>query len=366
MRLMPNCHAPVVKGWKRISLILWLLCSLATRGASQEQLREKYWREDLEEVRQKLPKLHKDLFHKLPREKFQSELSALEKAVPTLKDSEVIVALMRLIASVGDPHTQVDSDTAGFHDYPLELLWFPDRFPVIATLRTHRSIPGANLVQIGDVPIGLAMQRVVPVFPRVNLPGVQADITDYLTTPEVLFAQKIVPSEHRARFIFEDPSGKKVAVQLSALGAHERPAWISVPSKALQHKHSDLYYWYEYLPDSKTLYFNYSRCREMKQQPFREFNQKIFEFIDAHAVDRWVVDLRGNGGGDSEVIEPFVKEVVKRQSINQDGHLFVLIGRSTYSSGVMAAYRFVTDTEALFIGGPPGGKPQFFCGGESV
>src|SRR5258708_32091068 len=101
----------------------------------------------------------------------------------------------------------------------------------------------------------------------------------------------------------------------------------------------------------------------MKEQPFREFNQKIFEFIDAHAVDRLVVDLRGNGGGDSEVIEPFVKEVVKRQSINQDGHLFVLIGRSTYSSGVMAAYRFVTDTEALFIGGSYRGQPHFFCGG---
>jgi hypothetical protein len=280
--------------------------------------------------------------------------------VPALKDTEIIVALMRLIASVGDPHTQVNSDTANFHDYPLDLMWFPDGLHVIAALRTHREILGAKLVQIGDVPIGLAMQRVVPVFPRVNLPGVQADITDYLTMAEVLFAQKIVPSERTARFVFEDSSGKKLAVQLSALGAHERPAWISVPSKALRHKHSDLYYWYEYLPDSKTLYFNYNRCRDMKQQPFHEFNQELFKFLDAHPVDKLVVDLRDNGGGDSEVIDPFVKEVVKRESINQDGHLFVLIGSSTYSSGVMAAYQFVNDTEAVFVGGPTGGRPNFF------
>src|SRR5258708_36158507 len=154
---------------------------------------------------------------------------------------------MRLIASVGDPHTQVDPDTAGFHDYPLELLWFPDGLHVIATLRTHREILGAKLVQIGDVPIGLAMQRVVPVFPRVNLPGVQADITDYLTTPEVLFAQKIVPSEHRARFIFEDPSGKKGAVKLSRLGAPQQPPAISAPATTLRQKLDGLLSWLDHL-----------------------------------------------------------------------------------------------------------------------
>jgi hypothetical protein len=348
---------------KNAALVALLVLLLAVAGGqNRDQLREQNWHQDLEEVRQKLPKLHKDLFRKLLREKFQSELSAIEKAAPTLRDSEIIVALMRLIASVGDPHTQVDVDSAGFHDYPLELLWFPDGLHVIGTVRTHPELLGTRLVQIGDMPTATVLEKVVPVFPRVNLPWVQAVITEFVTKAEILSAQKAVVGEGSARFVFEDAMGKRIAVELSPMGGHERPRWISMPHKALRHKHNDLYYWYEYLPDSRTLYFNYSRCREMKQQPFRQFNDRMFKFIDSHPVERVVVDLRNNGGGSSEVIQPFVKEIKKRRAITKDGHFFVVIGRSTYSSGVMAAYEFVDDDdiEAVFVGSPTGGKPNFF------
>jgi len=75
--------------------------------------------------------------------------------------------------------------------------------------------------------------------------------------------------------------------------------WVFVAKERTTAQHPDLYYWFEYLPDSKTLYFNYRRCEDMKDQPFVEFNRRLFSFIDSHKVERLIIDLRDNSGGNS-------------------------------------------------------------------
>jgi len=277
-----------------------------------------------------------------------------------MTDPEIVVAIMRLVASVGDPHTQVEEGTTGFHRYPVQLLWFPDGLHVVAATKEHRALLGARLLQIGETPVGRAIEKVVPVFPHQNLPWAQFIVPDFITNAEVLSAQGIVASDKAARFVFEDTSGRKASVLLQRLQKDSTSEWVSLPKKGLRRKHPDLYYWFEYLPDSKTLYFNYRRCEDMKDQPFVEFNRRLFSFIDSHKVERLIIDLRDNSGGNSGIIDPFVKEISKRDLLNDDGALFVVIDRGTYSAGVMAAYSITNKTEAILVGGPTSGKPNFY------
>ena len=63
--------------------------------------------------------------------------------------------------------------------------------------------------------------------------------------------------------------------------------------------------------------------------------------MDEGGVDRVVVDLRNNGGGDNRRYGPLL-EALRDPRIDRPGRLFVLIGRLTFS----AAGNFATDVEA--------------------
>ena len=119
-------------------------------------------------------------------------------------------------------------------------------------------------------------------------------------------------------------------------------------------------YWFRYLEDSKTLFCQYNRCVDNPDRPFAEFAKRVLTFVDQHPVERFVLDLRRNAGGDSRVAAPLIRGLVRRKKINRPGHLFVLVGRRTFSSALVNALALQRRTEAVFIGEPTGQKPNAF------
>jgi hypothetical protein len=142
------------------------------------------------------------------------------------------------------------------------------------------------------------------------------------------------------------------------------PGWIVEPGDEsgapLYLRNRRLYYWFEIMEDSKTLFFKYNSCREMKGEPFGVFVREMFEASDAAGVERIVVDLRHNGGGNSGIFKPFLDELGKRPGLMQKGRIFVLVGRRTFSSAILNALDMKKETPAVFAGEPTGGKPNHF------
>jgi C-terminal processing protease CtpA/Prc len=134
---------------------------------------------------------------------------------------------------------------------------------------------------------------------------------------------------------------------------------LSVP-QGLSRQRLGEYYWYQYLPETKALYLQYSTCREMPDQPFRSFVTDLFAFADSHTVERIVVDLRRNGGGSSRVVKPLVRGLKARPELTGRGHLYALIGRRTVSSGMFAALDLKNECDAVLVGEPTGAKPNAY------
>ena len=87
--------------------------------------------------------------------------------------------------------------------------------------------------------------------------------------------------------------------------------------------------------------------------------QRIIERADAGDIDKVVIDLRFNGGGDNSLARPFVQQV-SAAKINQKGRLFVVTGRHTYSAAMNFTSMFEERTAAVFVGEPPGGAPSHY------
>jgi hypothetical protein len=113
------------------------------------------------------------------------------------------------------------------------------------------------------------------------------------------------------------------------------------------------------LPDSKTVYFQYNAVLNQSKEPLEKFCKRLFEFIDQHDVDRLVIDMRWNGGGNNFLNRPLVGGLMRCDKVNQRGKLFVIVGRNTFSAAQCGATQIERYTNALFVGEPTGSRPNF-------
>ena len=86
---------------------------------------------------------------------------------------------------------------------------------------------------------------------------------------------------------------------------------------------------------------------------------EIRERAQADDVERVVIDLRHNSGGDNTTLAP-LELALRDPAIDRPGKLFAIIGRVTFS----AAANFATDlegaTSVTFAGEDMGGSPNLF------
>ena len=101
----------------------------------------------------------------------------------------------------------------------------------------------------------------------------------------------------------------------------------------------------------------------MEDQSFADFNKEMFDYIENNALDRMIIDLRNNSGGNSEILNPFTKQLKSYVAEHPDVKIYILVGRNTFSSGMFAIYRIKESApEAISVGEPTGGALD--CYGE--
>jgi hypothetical protein len=180
------------------------------------------------------------------------------------------------------------------------------------------------------------------------------------------------------------PDPEKVALMLRGLDGKERivtlvadttqpniwnikpnpPEWVNLSQTLstpvpLYLKNAAAPYWFEYLAGDKTLYFQYNSVRNDQKESFADFTARLFKFIKENDVEKLVIDLRWNNGGNTYLLTPLVHGLISNEKINRRGHLFVITGRRTYSAAQNASTFFDRHTNAIFVGEPTGASPNF-------
>lgn len=331
-------------------------------GAPLEALTAERWAKDLDVLAVELPAKHKNLFFKMPEAEFRKSLAALKADLPALGPDEILVRLLRLVASVGDSHTGVDY-RAG-RGLPLMVYWFRDGLTVVNTTADYEPILFGRITAVDGVAIDAVTSALASVIPHENEAQVRNQAPGLLVDTVLLHGLGLIASAGSARLTVETPSGGTAAAELRPIAFSTRPTWLVGPADESQTplylRKRNVPYWFEILPSEKALYFKYNSCREIADRPFPGFVREMFQAADAAAVERLVVDLRHNGGGDSSLFASFLDELRKRPALLRKGRLSVIIGRRTFSSAVLNAVDLRKSTPAVFFGEPTGGKPNHY------
>jgi hypothetical protein len=336
--------------------------ALVRQAAAPEVMTAGRWARDIDFLGTELPKRHKNLFFKVSEADFRKEVESLKAALPSLGPDETLVRLLQLVASVGDSHTALGYRPQ--RGLPLMLYWFKDGIHVLNTTAEHKDILYGRVTALGGRPIAEVTAALASVIPHENGSQVRNQVPNFLADTAVLKGLGLIPSPDSASLTVLTESGKSLTAEMTPVPFSSKPDWlvgVTDESTAPHYlRRRNTFYWFEVLPGDKALYFKYNSCQEIPGRPFAAFIGELFAAADSPAVERIVIDLRHNGGGNSAVFGPFLEELKKRPAFLVKGRLAVIVGRRTFSSAVLNALDLKKSAPAVFVGEPSGGKPNHY------
>jgi hypothetical protein len=352
--------------------------TVAARAPDSTFVRQ--WREDLAYLARELPRRHKNLFHTIRREQFDSALVALDRKLPTLARHQVIVELARIVARVGDGHTNVAptrDPKIGFRSYPVRLYFFRDGLFVRSASREQAGIVGAEVIRIGRLTTAQAYNAVRELIGRDNEMNARYFAPFLLVMPEILHAIGAIDEPGNAALLLEQSGARTAAVLRPSGLAAMMPSdtdvswaleagWVDMrgtdgPRTPLWLRGDPRDHWrFEYLPESWTAYVQFNKVGDEPDETIAAFAGRLRAFVDSAAVDRLVLDLRLNRGGDGTLNRPLLLSLIRSPKLEGSGRLFVLIGRSTFSAAQFLVHDLEEYTDAVFVGEPTAGKPNSY------
>lgn len=113
--------------------------------------------------------------------------------------------------------------------------------------------------------------------------------------------------------------------------------------------------WYSYKFFDNILYLKYTGCADMPNYPFLQFMHDLKTDLKNHKISQFILDVRNNTGGSSEILNPFQKLVAQKKWKG-----VVLMNYKTFSAGRFAVGRFRKNFNATLIGEPTGGAAMSY------
>jgi hypothetical protein len=370
-----------------------LLCfGILAKSAQGQQTSESLtpgiadWRHDLDAIASDVVLLHPNPFKKISRLDFLREIDALMKQLPALTDEQRLVKAMKVVASIGDGHTQLEPTTATFaYWYPIRLYEFTDGLFVTSAHKSVADLAGAQVLEIGgkswqqvilrarrlmgaDNQFG-SMERLFALHSAALMKGLgyagtrgQLTFTFKLrngkTVERTLQPSKSTDATFEWRFrreMFGLPFGSD-SDWVSAYNDLPASAYETMDTLRPAHLIDGRQYLARSIPASEAYYMR----ADGLDDNFVAFIKTSLRAVDTLKPRRLLIDLRYNVGGDGSTVTAAIHEFIKREDTSPWKELYLLTSRRTFSAGVMLVDAFLDNVPVTIVGEPPGAPLNSF------
>lgn len=344
------------------AVLLFIVLCLPLSGCGGQEAGDQYsdWSTDVGWILDSLPHLHLDLFMYEPRDSLESRLQYLAGRLDSLTDMETAMELARALASQRCSHTGITFWNYSAKRFPLSVIWLEDGLFVTGIDTPYMDLIGSRLLTYGEGAAEEAAAAMAELFPATNAVAPRTSAERFMMLAECMEALGYIDSSRSAFFRFLSDTGDTVSLQLDAVDltysgmvdihsveSVELPIWLS----------SSDHYWFRYLPERKMLYCAYNACLLRDDYPMRDFVGDLNETLSSEDVTHVVIDLRRNSGGNSLVAVPLIGWL--RGLSNEGGaDISLIVGRWTYSSGILNALDIAGIPGVTVYGERTGGSPN--------
>jgi tetratricopeptide (TPR) repeat protein len=353
-----------------------LLISLAPALAQTvtPRLSPAQWQADVDFLSEAMPRQHPNLFRRMKREDFDAVVKQFHDRIPALNEDEIIVGFLKIVGMVKDGHTAIFPRSyfrTGI--YPVRFYLYQDGLFVRQAAPEYADAVGGRVIKIGNVSGDEALKLAGQLVAADNQMGVNQNAPIFLTIPELLAGLRINEDKQNLTLTL-DVNGQRKVFQvkpsLTVAELFDPPMnWIDAATagdhQPLYRKDPKNVYWFKYLDDLKMIYVQQNAVQNKPDESVGVFYRRVFDFVAHNPVDKFVLDLRNNDGGNNGLNRQVIIDIIKSK-IDERGKLFVITGRRTFS----AAQNFVNElekyTKAIFVGEPTAGHPNHYGDARSM
>ena len=353
---------------KIISLFLCILILLGTSGCSNPPLKTDVLLQP-EQMKEDLDCLYKavvDTHPKIEENNFKNEYDKIYKKLydkikkPMTVEKFIFIA-EEAVMPFHDAHTSIFRMNigSGIKAIPLKFLWLEGG--MIVSDNTDLLKKGDKIISIGNKTPGQILKEMKMVIPAENDMRVKHLSQHFLPYIEYLDKLGLI-YKNSVSVKVEHIDGKIQTVKLPLIDATDE--WVLNMEP----------YTYEIKKDNDLAVFHLNACVE--DEGYREILNDFFSEVQLNGIDKIAVDLRHNTGGDSRVMDEFLRHIKiddytgyadrrvyqicpKVKVYHDDGNLYngkiyVLTSNATFSSANWFAVTFKYNKIGTIVGEPTG------------
>ena len=337
------------------------------------------WQTDLRQLQQTVHTKYSNLFYNISAANWDAAVEKLYQDIPRLENQQVLTGFMKLVALFHVGHTQLNlfgfhqqASSISLHRLPYQLYWFNDGVYILSAEKEYERAVGGKVIKIGMLKTEEALEAIRPLVSYENEQGFRGNSMFYLATPEFLKTQGISTANEEVAITYSK-NGKEETIVFksnnnpggfSMTGLETSPGW-SVAKRSsgdvpLWQKEPSSFRYMEYLPGTKTLYVRHSVTLDDGNKTIAGFFNNMADFIEKNDVQKLILDIRTNGGGNNYLNKPIITSIIRSAKINQKGKFFCIIGRRTFSAAQNLVNELEKYTEVTFAGEPTSENVNFY------
>jgi hypothetical protein len=341
------------------------------------------WNADLDALQDRVLRFDRS-FSNAEKRQVRVRIAALRKAIPRSSDDAIRVQIAEFMAIAHNAHTRLYllRNRTELSRLPIRIWWFGDDLRIIRSTPQFDHLLGCKVTSLNNVPTTTAYERVQGMY--AGSATWKRYMSQYtLTSPGVLHGAGVGNSSSAVRLGVTD-CGRAGSYRLGGLPfersekaveswwdlAPQSPSALEGWRHVLRErplpaylKNARLAYWFETSASGRIFFLQLNRAGNSGSETVKDFAQRAAAEIREKNPRAIVVDLRFNTGGDSTITKVLVDELV---GAAQRRPMYVIVGRSTFSAGIVAAAQFRQAAKVIVVGEPVGDGLEFWAEGGNI
>jgi hypothetical protein len=272
-----------------------LIILISFQLSAQEKISTEKWQADLRFLQKTVHDDFSFLFKKVTSKDFDDSVDAFYHEIPTLDDHQILFGFSKIVALFQYGHTGINlgDSPVKYHKLPLKIDQFSEGVYITGAHKNYQNSIGSKILAIEGIPIKDVLKAVYPVVPVENEQFFKAYGISHALIPEVLHTQGITKELKQNITLNLEKNDTVFDVTIAATGnlssplqyGEVKPAseWVSVRNQSknpLYLKHLDKKYFFEYIPEEKSVYVRYSQVWDDKEETTHAFFKRVFDFGD--------------------------------------------------------------------------------------
>lgn len=327
------------------------------------------WQSDIAQLVPGMARLHPDLYHGVSEDALANAAAALAATAPTASDDELLDGVLRVVAMVSaggcDAHTGAfvwGSGTYPVDSLPLRLWLFGDDLVIVDGLGEHHAMAGSRITSMEGHPTADVLEALDPLVPRDNEQTVRLLLPRFALIPQILRGLNVADAGPITLVLDHGEGTPASTVDIEPVPMATYNGWAGAYGLHLPADPNVLYLsriddalWWQVLDDGETLFVQHNRVDRLGSNVVADLGVAMRD----PAIERVVLDLRHNFGGELHALDPIVA-LFQDAAFDRPGRLFIATGRNTFSAASLLVARLQRDTAAEIVGEAMGGCPTFW------